>query len=382
MQDTAPPDQPEEAILSRDLVSFASRIGQLVVAMEDALWSGNLAAALESWAIQSRRETHVLNHYSQLQKHGYRPASQFRPSWIRFALSSFSQALREPSQLWPALVEFGVSEFTGRRYIVAEKISISTESLGVILVRSDQLSQCRRWMQWFAFRNDEEDGAVTAKLVRGALGRLGSNLGSIRKMDRLDAAGRSSFVEMESNPDSRGHQLEQLVLDIINEEATRAHEAPFAEDMLERTDLRVNYKGLRRPSGARIQVTFLSEPGIHDQKVSAMRFREEFVVVSPLELARWVLSSYDLPCLETVDWVKFWEPFGKSFANAEDLGRIVERYLRWVLNQQCITPRGPVDALNSEFKKLVRAYVEHFAFLTTDVLRGREKIYGQFRGSA
>ncbi len=80
MKDADSSDEPERAIVSRDLPSFTARIERLVFTMDDALRSGDLNSALDRWVVTSPREMLILNYYWQLLENGYGPVSRLRPS--------------------------------------------------------------------------------------------------------------------------------------------------------------------------------------------------------------------------------------------------------------------------------------------------------------
>jgi hypothetical protein len=184
---------------------------------------------------------------------------------------------------------------------------------------------------------------------------------------------------LEDDPSS-GVAFEQLVLDILTEDCPRANRASFAEDLLERTDLRIRYPDLQRRHGARIQVSSSCDPVRHDQKLAAIRFHEEFVIVSPLELARWIERRSESGDLD-LNWAVLRESLGARFFTVEELGKSLRGHFQAALGQKSNAPLGPVSSVHPHIKQITRAYVKDAAFQATDTLRYREGTWGVFRGT-
>lgn len=250
---------------------------------------------------------------------------QERRQWVRYAVASAKEVA---SSLIPE------ARFEAR----AAKGGLEALYEGEWLpIRWDQLTAARGWGIGF-----EGEARLVDAIERHVFSELTRRLATCLRTSGKILARRS--FETARMPRAMAEPLERLILDVMNEEARVASGASLLEDFLEKTDLRVKYPGLGRKNGARVQVSWVTEPAAVERKVGAMRRSDEMVLVTPYHLAERLGS----------------EP--QALAN--DFG--------FAVRQAPAHPLGPLAALAPEMRQAIRDYVQERAFATTARLRERE----------
>ena len=213
-------------------------------------------------------------------------------------------------------------------------------------------------------------------LVRSAVGRLSSDLlGLQRILDRFSPKPLKGEVRIVRAPKDRC--FEHLILDILNEDDRRARVAPL-EDFLEKTDFRVKYPGLERRRGARVQVTSIVAPELHETKVEAIRLAEEFVFLSPLSLAELVSSlqahapASSLPGTSSFALAPLWDCLEGKPIDVPELACELKRIMFRALTGMPDSPLGPMVKVPLPIRQLIRLFVETHAMASTSKLRERE----------
>ncbi|MDB4438254.1 hypothetical protein N9195_01555, partial [bacterium] len=183
-------------------------------------------------------------------------------------------------------------------------------------------------------------------------------------------------------PDKPGCLFENLITDILNEKKQCASHARLLEDILEQTDVRVTYRNLERKNGARLQVGLQSRSQSYEEKLSKLHLRDEFVILSPIELAYRCLKSQGSEYLEEMDWISFWKQIGEREWDVEALAYRLKALFFAAFKYAPNYPMGALQALPEDLRKLIRLIVKYRAFDVTKNLRSREQIRGTFRPSS
>lgn len=244
-------------------------------------------------------------------------------------------------------------------------------------LRLDQVIAARYWRIGFSFANAGDDALLLRALLREATRNLAANLVDMtRILDRIGDDER--FPPLVPTTQA----FEQLMLDILNEPRRAASEAPLDADYSQKTDLRYETeRGLGRRRGARVQVTSLTDFALHDEKVARITFRDKFVILSPIELARWIDAETHRrgPFLEPLDkdlLRRVWECLAPAYTTS-DLARVIGRRFETALHTQTTTPLGPLGNVPVALRELVRAWVDRSAVRSTRQLRAFESRFGQ-----
>lgn len=244
-------------------------------------------------------------------------------------------------------------------------------------LRLDQAIAARYWRIGFRFEQAEDGDRLLRALFREATRNLAANLTDMtRILDRIGEDER--FPPLVPSTQA----FEQLMLDILNEPRRAATEAPLDADYSQKTDLRYETaRGLGRQRGARVQVTSLTDFALHDEKVARITFRDKFVVLSPIELARWIDAETHRrgPFLEPLDkdlLRRVWECLAPAYTTS-DLARVIGRRFETALHTQTTSPLGPLGNVPIALRELVRTWVDRAAVRSTRQLRAFESRFGQ-----
>jgi hypothetical protein len=239
---------------------------------------------------------------------------------------------------------------------------------GEVALRFDQVASARGWGIGFRLSDPEAADTLSTRLVGSAVTRLAAHL---RGLDRVEERFRDtpSLEEVRPLPPPFARRFEQLMIDILNEYQLTTRRAPFREDFFEKTDLRFKLPDLQRSRGARIQVTQVVDAAQHHSKLEKIRLAEEFVILSPLTLARAVARQSLLPLVEKV---RFWECFSTPRLPVPQLARTIYDAFQKAIGQAQDHPLGPLHFVPQPLRELVQLYVATEARRTTRHLRRRE----------
>ncbi len=235
-------------------------------------------------------------------------------------------------------------------------------------LRWDQVESATAWGIGFELDRAQDGLALARGLEARIARRLVALLGSLERVQRrlLERGGGEDLPF--ATPDA-GWEFEQLLLDLLNEERRQARRAPLYEDLFEKTDLRLSPPGLVRRRGARVQVQRAVAAAYHDPKAAAIRRGEEWIVLSPLALAR----SFDGDAAAHLN-EREREELGALFAGARgEEGRAAALRAHWIaaLGRRAADPRGPMAAVLPALRRWVRAWAEARAHASTAHLRAR-----------
>jgi hypothetical protein len=240
-------------------------------------------------------------------------------------------------------------------------------------LRLDQVVALRFWGIGFVFDDQDATHEVAREIARQTAARLGRDLRHLQKvLLRFRPNDPGAVTRMVPRPEERG--FEQLMLDILNEERPCARAAPLSEDFLEKTDLRVRYPGLARRRGGRVQVTQITDEVMHREKLERIRHVNQFVVLSPLMLARFVNGelhheSGERGALEHFDLDPFWHCLPDLPSDVPALAALIKRSLVGALRRPRTSPRGPLAHVPWPLRNVLRLYVKSDVFRATRELR-------------
>jgi hypothetical protein len=178
-----------------------------------------------------------------------------------------------------------------------------------------------------------------------------------------------------------GGRFEHLMYDVLNELEQQARFAPLAEDVLERTDLRVTYPSLSRRNGARIQVSLAAVASHHQRKIGSLYLPGEFICLTPMDLALCALFPPAAPVFEGFGWEVFWASLGEKHQNEDELARVLHDIFVDALSFPRLHPLGPLWILPPPLRQFIRAFTEYCAAETTGQIREREQTGRKWRGS-
>lgn len=211
-----------------------------------------------------------------------------------------------------------------------------------VQLRADQVMAAQDWRIGFLPGDSSAQGVLrwTAHQRLKALGTASRDCARLltkRPTYRLDWL-----------PGLIAEPFERLMRDILNEETNLARHASLHEDFAEKTDLRVHYKDLGRPRGARVQISRSVTEFHHENKASGIKGRDEFVILSP-----WTLSA--------------------AKQDAEEQARALLGTFSRAIRRAHHHPRGAMQFVPVEIRDQVREYVHAEAFRSTQELRAREE---------
>ena len=254
---------------------------------------------------------------------------------------------------------------------------------GEVILRDDQAVSVRRWGIGFHFANQNLSKAYSDHLIRSALSRLESDICSLRYVETTYLAGYSKLAPTARyDYDGIGKRFENLMYDVLNECEQHARFAPLVEDLLEKTDLRISFPLLDRRGGARIQVSLAAEAEHHRNKIDALVLPDEFICLTPMDLARCAIAPPPVTLFENFGWEHFWSSLGAKIQDENELARMFHGLFVDALSFPRLHPLGPMWILPPILRQFIRVFTEHRAFETTNNIRARERIKGKWRGSA
>lgn len=240
-------------------------------------------------------------------------------------------------------------------------------------LRIDQVVAVRFWGIGFVFDDQETTNEIAREVARQTASRLGRDLRHLQKvLLRFRPDDPTAVTRMVPRPEERG--FEQLMLDILNEERPCARAAPLSEDFLEKTDLRVRFPGLERKRGGRVQVTQITDEVMHRDKLQRIRHVNQFVVLSPLTLARFVNGELhrapnETRALEHFDLDAFWHCLPDLPSDVPSLAAMIKRLFLSAVRRPHDSPRGPLANVPWALRNVLRMYVRHDVFRATRELR-------------
>jgi hypothetical protein len=262
------------------------------------------------------------------------------------------------------------------RYIVSQGLPAP------VSLRLDQVLAARSWGLGFFFNDMEETDRVTDLRARLALEHLARDLLDLSRMlPRLLRGKPGQYPPLVPPRFSRA--AEQLIVDIVNEHEANASLSRLCEDYLQKTDLRVRFPGLQRRRGARVQVTLGPSQAHHQQKLDTIRNPDHFVILSPWSLATAIPHFGSQATGQQVpmdhDLVqRFWRSLSGQPASLESLSYTIRGILHTAIHSPIEDPRGPLGLVPEAVRELIRTWVKHEAFRSTQAMREWEETQGEF----
>jgi len=284
-------------------------------------------------------------------------AWNFRDEWIAKSLEEFSLFLREP-----------LASFRAERGSSPDEFHVLHEG-SFIPMRLDQLVNARVWAIQIYPADSESRTRVAHRILITAVRRLTSCISWVGKMTLGIEKGTVKPERIEWRADDIGIRFEHLVAGILNAEAEIAKRSNLFEDLFEWTDLRVHYRDIPRPSGARIQVKLSPRDG---QASPGRRLNAEtHVVFGPRQLADFIERSVeaghhtDLIC-------RLWSELGAPKpADSVELANALHRRFRTSLEAASLHPLGPVASIPPAIQELTRQFLWHGSASAFERMRSR-----------
>ncbi len=326
----------------------------------------------------------IVDHYRTLALKCPEHLEHFRIRDANFSriLEIVEQTLRDPRRLFRVLkVIPHESELQGaagsttsdvylKAWIPFRGISVESPE-GAIPVRADQVLARYRWGIGYSFGQRQIGEAVELARICRTARDLSAQLNAVQRIESAWKERSTLHIPILFS-DPAGRQFEDLMLDILNEEAALAQRATVEEDFQEKTDLRVNPIGLQRKRGARVQITQTVDIARYEEKLSAIRRLPEFVILSPVSLAQAVLEG-EQPFLERRQLSIFWTHFPSRPVSVPALAREIKQLLMKALQAPAVHPLGPMAKVPAVLRELIRNYVVIEAFRSTNSLRERQR---------
>ncbi len=348
-------------------------VAEIIPELEAALQNGTIEALLQRSDYEEKIGKMLISRYKEIaaakMKHDY----DFRQSWTAIFVNAFQGLLRHPAKYFPA--KAGMMCGNIRTLLVSHH-------QGNVTIRDDQAVSARRWGIWFDFEDENLARSYSDQLVNSALKKLDSNIGGLRYIETTYLAG---YSKLSSTPrydyEGSGRQFEQLMCDVLNELEHHARFAPLAEDVLEKTDLRVTYPFLSRRNGARIQVSLTAQREHHRNKIESLKMPGEFICLTPMDLALCALCPPTAPLFENFGWDDFWASLAKRYQNENELAAVLHDLFVETFSFSQVHPLGPMWILPPPLRQFIRAFTAFYAAETTTEIRNREQTGRKWRGS-
>lgn len=353
-------------------------VAETIPQLEAAIHDGTLAGLIEQPEVQEIVGPEVTERYRAIAAEKLKHNAVFRRNWTLKFIEVFQQSLQAPRKLFPA--KAGASTWSIWD-ATPPPLEVSHHPRNVIL-RPDQVLSSRRWGVWFTFEDEMLERAYLALLVGKSRQLLASNVKNLWNLEATYLSQRSNLShDPEWHTGTRGGRFEHLMMDVLNEFSPVAKPAPLAEDILERTDLRVKYPGIKRENGSRVQVTLASDPKLHDRKVHALVVPLEFILLTPLELARCAVHP---PCdsqFAEFAWPEFWTSLGGPRRDVHAFALELHDLFVEAISYPLRHPLGPIGFLSSPMRQFIQTFTQHRAAKSTNKVREREGKTGRWLGS-
>lgn len=368
-----------------DLGNFGEQLERRVRLLEDAHEADRLQGEVEGLADASILGVHLAAAYTHLATVETRSALR-RPA-LEGLLLQFRATLQAPTCVaetarpWLRRHDSDPSPnpwHLDRRNRI-ERVAARVGKGPPVMLRVDQLISARAWGIGFRFGDLGVADELERALAEAATRDFGRDLRDLQRiLERFAAVPEPAVFRMVPRPEQR--YFERLMLDILNEDTHRASLARLEEDFMEKTDFRVRYPGLDRKNGGRVQVTQTCNRSGHAVKLEAIRRVNEFVILSPLTLAQYILDSHSRgPGMPAVSAEL--EGLQRSMGDA-DADTVAERLKTTFLTaiaQPHTSPAGPLAQVPPPVRRAIRSWVESETRRATSELREREESRGRTR---
>jgi len=358
-----------------DLISkVASQVIESILELEAALQDRKLDELIGRPELVDKIGISMTRCYTDIAERKLRHDYNFRQKWIEVFIKMFQISLQCPQKNYPARL--------GPQYRRVHTI-LASGYQGDVILSDNQAVSVRRWGIGFDFEDEKLAKRYFDNLVRLALSNLESNICSLRYIETTYMSGYSRLSsDAKYEYDGIGKRFEHLMYDTLNEQEQHARFAPLMEDLLEKTDLRISYPSLKRRGGARIQVSLSANPDFHRDKVDALHLPEEFIFLTPLDLAHCAISPPELPLFENFEWDVFWASLGEKYQDEIELAHILHDLFVDALSFPRLNPHGPMWILPPTLRQFIRIFTEYRANEATNCIRIREQSKGVWIGTS
>ena len=272
-----------------DIPRVCREICDSVVELERAFEEGELANALMTGCFEKTLGPDLYSSYAKLAGDTAEPLQHIRAETVRTLLAQFKNDLIPRQIARTQAHSVAEADVPARDADHFATVEASFDGVSATTLRIDQMLDARFWGIGFSFETPSHGNFFARLAVRTSVRRLASELRDLKKiLEHLRP--KTLTDEFKVLPEPANRRFEHLILDILNEDGRHAWIARLEEDFLEKTDLRVKYAGLNRSRGARVQLTLITAPELHESKLRGIRSVEELVFLSPRSLAELVNS--------------------------------------------------------------------------------------------
>jgi hypothetical protein len=376
------------AVGQSDIVGVCGEICESIIRLESAFEAGELSSRLTSGCFEKVLGPQLYQTYWKLGDNAPGPLHHLRVDAVRALLAQLQNDL-VPTQVAHAQIhmpsngdswaaEPGTDSRPGLPF---KLVDANFDGASSTTLRFDQMLDVRFWRIGFTFETLDVCDAFAQVVVRSATRRLASELlGLQRILERFSP--KTPIHKLRIVPDPKDRRFEHLMLDILNEDDRHARVAPLVEDFLEKTDLRVQYPGLKRRRGGRVQVTSMIAPELHKTKLLAIKLAEELVFLSPLSLAEFVESLQRQTLASSISGTQsfalaaLWDCLEVKPIDVPQLASELKRIMFCALTGMPDSPLGPMVRVPLPIRQLIRLFVETRAIVSTRTLRRRENAGG------
>jgi hypothetical protein len=380
-----PTNVPERKVPDSDYPALvASWVGETIPELEAGIFNGTLAELIERPDFQEVIGSTLTERYKTIASEKLKHDPIFRRNWIQKFIEVFQGLLQPPRKLFPARVAVGPKQKRAWSVGDGKPPSIVVSHYhGEVTLRPDQVLSARGWGNWFSFADEELDRFYMEYLINQARQSLAANIKNLWNIEATFLSGFSCLgPEATWTPERRGGLFEHLILDVLNELSPIARHAPLAEDILEQTDLRVQFLSVPQNPVTRMQVALISDPELHEQKVNALHEPSEFVILTPLELAMCAVHPPVTPSFGMLSRQGFWAPLGGRSSDVVQLANKLYQLFEETFALPTIHPLGPMWILPPTLRDFIRAFTEYRAAEAAKRVHEREEKIGQKVGLA
>ena len=372
-----------------DVVRVCHEICESILELERVFETGELSSRLRSGCFEKVLGSHIFEAYLKLAYTTPGRMHHMRCDAVRSLLAQFKNDLTPTQIAYAKVIIPGDSASCvdksgeiSRTESLFKFVDASFDGGPTTTLRLKQMLDARFWRIGFKFDTLDLCDAFTRKIVRTATQQLATELlGLQRILKRFSPIMENRKVRVVPDPVNR--RFEHLILDILNEHEHHARTAPLIEDFFEKTDIRVNYPGLERKRGGRVQVTLTIAPEFHKAKIQAIKKIDEFVFLSPLSMAEFVHYLHgrtpggSASCPSSFSLASLWDCFDTKPYSIPQLAYELKRIMVYALNETPGSPLGPMVEVPQPIRELIRLFVETNTFASTKNLREREKHTGR-----
>lgn len=242
-------------------------------------------------------------------------------------------------------------------------------------LRFDQVASALDWGVGFSFADPRVQSRVDAWLTATVAGEFATTVSDLHRLLRRIGPQYPALL-----PPDRSH--EWLMRDILNEHRAAAKLTSLEADYSQKTDLRyLTERPLFRSRGARVQITALADRRMYESKLAAIPNREVVVILSPIALADWLeeetANSGHFPePLDDEAIKRVWSALGQPM-DTEECVEAISSALRQARARGLEHPLGPLHAVPTALRQLIRSWVDRSAYRTTRLLRAHESVFGR-----